>query len=409
MTTLPNGLRVVTETMPDARSIAVGCWVAVGNRDEPENMAGASHFCEHLLFKGTRSRSARDIAEAVDATGGDMNAFTTKEYTAFYLRVPATDRALALDILCDVVAAPALRPADVESERDVILEELHLQLDEPDDLVHTELASAMFPGHSLGWEILGTEETITSMGADAIRSFHEHWYRPANLVVAAAGPIEHHQIVDAVAALFGHTDGGQAPERVAPLTAPVLHRVVPRKVESVHVALGWLAFGHHDPERHALAVLNQILGAGMSSRLFQEVREERGLAYSVFSSVATYEDAGVLSIYAGTAKTRVRELLDVIRAQITEIAAHGVNANELRVAKSAFAGSTIINLEDTGNRMVRLATSVTLRNTVTPIDEYLSAVDAIDRGAVARVAARVLSVEPTLAAVGPVRERDVSW
>ena len=395
--------------MPDARSVSVGCWVAVGNRDEPEEIAGASHFCEHLLFKGTRTRSARDIAEAVDATGGDMNAYTTKEYTAFYLRVPATDRVLALDILCDVVSSPALRPNDVESERDVILEELHLQLDEPDDLVHTELASAMFPGHSLGWEILGTSETITSMSPEAIRAFHAHWYRPANLVVAAAGPIEHQEMVETIAAMFGGADGGTAPERVAPITAPVLHRVVPRKVESVHLALGWLAFGHHDPDRHALAVLNQILGAGMSSRLFQEIREERGLAYSVFSSVSTYEDAGVLSIYAGTAKARVRELLDVVRAQITEIAANGVTDNELRVAKSAFAGSTVINLEDTGNRMVRLATSVTLRNTVTPIDAYLAAVAAIDRASIARVATRVLATEPTLAAVGPVRARDVTW
>ncbi|MSX88261.1 MAG: insulinase family protein, partial [Actinobacteria bacterium] len=274
---------MVTETMPAARSIALGCWVAVGNRDEPESVAGASHFCEHLLFKGTASRSAREIAELVDATGGDMNAYTTKEYTAFYLRVPASDFPLALDILCDVISSPALRENDVESERDVILEELHLQLDEPDDLVHTELSAALFPGHALGWEILGTADTIGSMSADAIRSFHAEWYRPANLVFAAAGPIEHDAFVAAIAAAFPSSDGGQAPERVAPITPPVLHRVVPRKVESVHVALGWRAFGHHDPDRHALAVLNQILGAGMSSRLFQEIREERGLAYSVFS------------------------------------------------------------------------------------------------------------------------------
>jgi len=400
---------VVTETMPTARSIALGCWVAVGNRDEPESVAGASHFCEHLLFKGTASRSAREIAELVDATGGDMNAYTTKEYTAFYLRVPASDFPLALDILCDVISSPALRENDVESERDVILEELHLQLDEPDDLVHTELSAALFPGHALGWEILGTADTIGSMSADAIRSFHAEWYRPANLVFAAAGPIEHDAFVAAIAAAFPSSDGGQAPARVAPITPPVLHRVVPRKVESVHVALGWRAFGHHDPDRHALAVLNQILGAGMSSRLFQEIREERGLAYSVFSSVATYEDAGVLSIYAGTAKAKVRELLDVVRDQIAEISSTGVTDHELRVAKGAFAGSTVINLEDTGNRMARLATSITLRNMVTPIDAYLRAIDAVDRPALVRVAARVLEAEPTLAAVGPVRDRDIRW
>lgn len=395
--------------MPGARSVAIGCWVAVGNRDEPEAVAGASHFCEHLLFKGTASRGARALAEAVDATGGDMNAYTTKEYTAFYLRVPATDLALAIDILGDVIAAPALAPADVDSERAVILEELHLQLDEPDDLVHTELGAALFPGHPLGWEILGTAETIGAMTADAVASFHDRWYRPANLVFAAAGPIEHDQVVAAVAAVFGARDAGARPERLAPITVPQSRRVITRKVESVHVALGWLAFGHHDPDRHALAVLNQILGAGMSSRLFQEVREERGLAYSVFSSVATYEDAGVLSVYAGTAKARVPELLEVVRREIEEIASNGVTDTELRVAKSSFAGSTVINLEDTGNRMVRLATSITLRNTVTPIDSYLAAVDALDHDAIRRVAARVLGTEPTLAAVGPVRDRDIRW
>jgi predicted Zn-dependent peptidase len=409
LTTLPNGARVVSEHMPEARSLALGCWVAVGNRDEPEEIAGASHFCEHLLFKGTASRSSRDIAEAIDATGGDMNAYTTKEYTAFYVRVPAVDRALATDVLCDVIASPALRPLDVDSERDVILEELHLQLDEPDDLVHTELAAALFPGHPLGWEILGTQASITAMTPEAVRSFHDEWYRPANLVFAAAGPFDHEEVVASISAWFGGASAGPSPRRVAPGVPPERRRVVSRKVESVHVAAGWRAFGHHDPDRYALALCNQILGAGMSSRLFQEVREERGLAYSVFSSTATYEDAGVLSVYAGTSKARVREVLDVVRRQVESMATDGVTDTELRVAKGAFAGSTVINLEDTGNRMARLATGVTLRGTVTPIDTYLAAVAAVDHDDIRRVAARVLAAEPTLAAVGPVRERDITW
>lgn len=409
LTTLPNGVRVVTETMPDARSLALGCWVTVGNRDEPVEIAGASHFCEHLLFKGTASRSSRQIAEAIDATGGDMNAYTTKEYTAFYVRVPALDQALATDVLCDVIAAPALRPLDVASERDVILEELHLQLDEPDDLAHTELAAALFPGHSLGWEILGTEASISAMSAEAIRAFHDQWYRPANLVFAAAGPVSHDAVVAAIEASFGAAGAGCRPERVAPDTPPERCRVLSRKVESVHIAAGWRAFGHHDPDRYALALCNQILGAGMSSRLFQEVREERGLAYSVFSSVATYEDAGVLSVYAGTSRARVREVLDVVRRQVESIAEHGVTDTELRVAKGAFAGSTVISLEDTGNRMARLATGVTLRGAVTPIDTFLASIAAVDHDDIVRVARRVLTTEPTLAVVGPVRARDVVW
>ena len=377
--------------MPAARSIALGCWVAVGNRDEPESVAGASHFCEHLLFKGTASRSAREIAELVDATGGDMNAYTTKEYTAFYLRVPASDFPLALDILCDVISSPALRENDVESERDVILEELHLQLDEPDDLVHTELSAALFPGHALGWEILGTADTIGSMSADAIRSFHAEWYRPANLVFAAAGPIEHDAFVAAIAAAFPSSDGGQAPARVAPITPPVLHRVVPRKVESVHVALGWRAFGHHDPDRHALAVLNQILGAGMSSRLFQEIREERGLAYSVFSGINAYRDAGYLTVYAGCANEAVGEVIDLVVEEMKMIKQAPVPDSELRRAKDHLKGSVMLGLENTSSRMSHLARQEIYFDRQFSLVETLQGIESVTPEDVQRVAADLFS------------------
>jgi predicted Zn-dependent peptidase len=406
-TTLDNGLRVVTEPITDARSIAIGCWAGVGNRDEPPATAGVSHFLEHLLFKGTQRRSARDIAEAVDATGGEMNAYTTKEYTAYYLRLPARHTAFAVDLLCDVVTAPAFRPDEVDSERQVILEELHLQNDEPDDLVHTELYDALFPEHPLGWEILGTESTIDAMTPEAIRAFHAEWYRPQSLIFAAAGPLDHDALCAEVSAAFTDAPSGRRPSRAAPARDAQPLRVLRRAGESVHVALGWRALSHEDPDRFALAVANQIIGGGLSSRLFQEVRETRGLAYSVFSSTSSYADTGVLSIYAGTMPSRVRELLEVIDDQLASIVADGVSDHELAVAKGAFEGSTIISLEDTGNRMARLATSLAVRNAVMPVDEYLANIDAVTVDDVRRVIDRVLGSPRTIAAVGPVLEDDL--
>lgn len=401
LTRLDNGLRVVTEHLPHARSVALGCWVGVGNRDEPAARSGVSHFLEHLAFKGTERRDARAIAESVDATGGEMNAFTTKEYTGYELRLPARHLGFAVDLLCDVVRNPALRPDDVDAERSVILEELHLQNDEPDDVVHTELYDALFPGHPLGWEILGTEDTIAAITPNDIRTFHDEWYRPGNLVVAAAGPIDHEELVTAVAAQIDEHEPGAHPQRTAPAAPAEARRTICRPVESAHVALGWRALGHGDDDRFALAIANQLLGVGLSSRLFQAVREERGLAYAVYSAVSAYVDTGVFSVYAGTTPARVRELLDVIAAQIDDLVEHGPREQELAVAKGAFEGSTLISLEDTGSRMSRLATSVVLRDRVMPLDEFLARTEAITVDDVQRVAARVLGAEPTIAMVGP--------
>jgi predicted Zn-dependent peptidase len=395
---------VVTESLPHARSLALGCWVGVGNRDEPPPRAGVSHFLEHLAFKGTARRNARELAESVDATGGDMNAFTTKEYTAYELRLPARHLNFALDLLCDVVTSPALRPADVEAERQVILEELHLANDEPEDVVHTELAGALFPDHPLGWEIAGTEETIEAMTPEAIRAFHDEWYRPANLVLAAAGPIEHEQIVTMIAGLLdGHGPGPSqaAPRRSAPATGVAPRRRVVRPVESAHLALGWRALAHDDPDRYALAVANQLLGVGLSSRLFQEIREERGLAYHVYSAMTAYSDTGVFEVYAGTTPRKVDEVRALAEEQIADVVAHGPTAQELDVAKGAFQGSTLISLEDTGSRMARIATSVVLRDRVVPLDDLLAAIDAVTVDDVQRVAQRVLATPPAIATVGP--------
>jgi predicted Zn-dependent peptidase len=394
--------------MPGSRSAALGIWVGVGNRDEPAPIAGVSHFLEHLLFKGTESRSARDIAEAVDGTGGDMNAYTSKEYTAFYLRVPARWLDDGLDLLCDVLSAPAFRPGDVDSERQVILEELHLSGDEPEDLVHTALYAAMYPDHALGWEIIGTQDSIATIDPDVLRRFHGEWYSPSNLVVAAAGAVDHDALVAGISARFGALASGPRPVRRSPVLPPARRGVLVRDHESAHLALGWRSLANDDADRYALAVANQIIGAGMSSRLFQEVRETRGLAYSVYSSNVAYADTGVFTVYTGTAPGRVDEVLRVVRGEIDTLVAAGVTARELDVAKRSFEGSTVLSLEDPGSRMARLGVAMTMRGRVTPVDEYLDAVRAVSLDDVTRVLGRVLGEAPTLVAVGDIAD-DIAW
>ena len=294
-------MRIVTERMAESRSVTLGFWAGIGSRDEPGELAGASHFLEHLLFKGTAQRSARQIAVAVDAVGGEMNAFTTREHTAYYTRLPAGELGFGLDLLTDVVGAPAFRPAEVDAEREVIIEEILMNEDAPDDVVHTQLMEAAFPGHPLGRETLGSEDTIRAMTRDQIAAFHAGWYRPANLVVAAAGNLHHEQVVERVAAFLGGAaarGSSVAPGARRSSSSPWWWPVAPPSRPT------WPWPGEVSTTTTRIAtrwpVANQILGGGMSSRLFQEVREERGLAYSVFTSPASYADTGVVTLYAGT-------------------------------------------------------------------------------------------------------------
>ena len=395
--------------MDDAHTVSIGCYVGVGTRDEPAASVGASHFLEHLLFKGTSNRTAREIAEVVDSTGGDMNAYTTKEYTAFYVRVPARHLDLAVELLCDVVTAPAFRAPEFESERQVILEELHLQQDEPDDLVHTVLYESLFPEHPLGWEIVGHERSIRSMTPRSVRAFHRRWYVPSNMVFAAAGPVDHRHFAASVRGRLGGLAVGHAPTRRRPRTLPSARRIVHRQGESAHLSFGWRAVDHFDPDRYALALVNQVIGGGMSSRLFQTIREDHGLAYSIFSSAASFSDTGVFSIYAGTTPDSTPIVVRHTRDIVDDIVRNGVSDRELEVAKSAFEGATVMNLEDTGSRMARLGTSVITRGSVTPLERYLASVRAVSRRDTQRVAAKILGGEPTVAAVGPVRARAVRW
>jgi len=403
-TVLPNGLRIVTETMPEARSVSLGAWVRVGGRDEPDELAGASHFLEHLLFKGTEARSAREIAEAIDAVGGEMNAFTAREHTAFYARLPYAELRLGIDVLGDVLTAPALRPAEVEAERSVIVEEILMNLDAPDDRVHTLLAEALFPGHPVGRDVLGERSTIEAIRRDDLVAFFDRWYRPGTMVLAAAGRLDHDEVVDAVAAALGSRTGGERPARrpPGPLEPTVL--VETDDTEQAHLCIGWRALPVDHDDRWALAVANQILGGGMASRLFQEVREARGLAYSVYSHASGYSDSGYLSVYCGTAPDRAREALAVVDGVVADLLADGVTERERDVAVGYLEGSLLLGLEDSGGRMARLATSLVQRDEVLSVDETVARLRAVTPADVHRVLEGVLGGPRALAAVGPFTE-----
>ncbi|HJR26605.1 MAG TPA: pitrilysin family protein [Acidimicrobiales bacterium] len=400
-TDLPNGLRIVSETMPEARSVTLGAWVRVGGRDEPDDLSGASHFLEHLLFKGTEERSAREIAEAVDAVGGEMNAFTAREHTAYYARLPYQQLGLGVGLLGEVLTAPALRPSDVDAERQVIVEEILMNLDSPEDRAHTLLARLLFPGHPLGRDVLGEMATVEALGRDDIDGFFRRWYRPATMVLAAAGRLDHAELVAVASNAFASLEGGALPERHAPPPAEASVVVEEDDTEQAHLCLGWRGPEVEDADRWAMAVANQVLGGGMASRLFQEVREERGLAYAVYSHPSAYSDSGCLTVYCGTAPKRAPETLRVIDAVVEDLLADGVTDGELTVASGYLEGSLLLSLEDSGGRMGRLGRDLVQRGRALSLEEQLDGIRAVTAADVHRVLRRVFEGPRVLAAVGP--------
>ncbi|HXW31938.1 MAG TPA: pitrilysin family protein [Acidimicrobiales bacterium] len=407
------GLTVVTERMPDVLSVSLGFWVGTGSVDEPEDLAGASHFLEHLLFKGTADRSAREIAEAVDAVGGDINAFTTKEHTAFYVRVLAESVDLGLDILSEIIWGPALRPEELEAERQVILEEILMHADEPAEEVHDVFNLAMYPGHPLGRDVLGLESTVRAAARDQIAAFHRQHYRTANIVVTAAGRTDHETIVEGVvgrldkaAAAVGRDAllGGGPPPRHLPAGGQQKRLVVNRQTEQAHIMVGMAAFDRNHPDRQVLNVLDHVLGGGMSSRLFQTIREERGLAYNVYSYRSGYQGTGDFAVYAGTNPSRAAEVIELITGELDRMAASGPTEEELLAARSHIRGATALGLEDSGARMSRLGRSQLAHARVPSLAELDAQISAVTVDDLARVAAQVLGGPRTLVVLGPFDE-----
>ena len=401
VSTLDNGLQVVTESVNDVSSVALSFWVGTGARDESSGEYGMSHFLEHLLFKGSETRSSIEINEAIDGCGGDMNAFTTKECTAFYLRVLHDDIELALDILCDIMCAPALDPAEVDTERRVVLEEILMYKDEPGDIAHEKFAQTMFGDHGLGREILGPEDGIRHMRADDIRTFFERHYRPQNLVFSAAGRLTHEQILEGVAKRWNRRDGGQRPSRTAPLVTTGSRTPFAKQTDQMHMVVGVPAPNRHDYDRYAVSLLDVVLGGGMSSRLFQEVREKRGLAYSVYSGYTPYHDAGELSVYLGTAPSSVDEAEQIVRNEFSRMKASGVTDDELARAKRHLRATTLLNLEDTTARMSRIGRSLLMFGEVLSVDEVSKRIEAVTREDIARLSEALFSAEPVVVTVGP--------
>ncbi len=401
---LPSGIRLVTETMADVRSVAVSFWVGTGSRDEPDELAGASHFLEHLLFKGTETRSAAAIAEALDEVGGDCNAFTTKEYTTFYVRLLSEHLALGLDILSEIMWGPALRPSDVDAERSVILDEILMHSDEPADLAAEQWQSSLFPGHALGRDTLGTASTVAGLTAPDIRRFFAHHYRPDNMVVSVAGDCGHAAVAADLQRRFTGQPGGSAPNRQAPGDDIRPLHVVRRPTEQAHLVYGVRSVSRFSERRWALSVLNHVLGGGLSSRLFQKVREERGLAYSVWSERAAYQDAGSLAVVVGTAPEHVDEVLRIVIGELELLAEHGITERELAVAKGNLRAELLLSGEDSGARMSRLGASMLLHGEVRTIDQVLASIEAVDSAQVLAEAGYLVQAPRTMSAVGPFDE-----
>ena len=400
-TVLPNGVRVLTDRVAEAASVTLAVWAGIGGRDESAEGAGSSHFLEHLLFKGTDRRNALDIALEIDGVGGDMNAYTSSEYTAYYARVPASEYDVASEILLDVVAEPALRPGEFDGEREVILEELAAADDDPEDLVGVRLFEALFPGDPLGREVLGSVESIEALTRGDVASFFGEWYCPTNLVVTGSGLIDHDRLVDEVAARFGGAPTGAAPRRTTPPPAVTTTVRDDRGGELAHLALGWRTRGALHADRFALTVLNHVLGSGPSSRLFQTVREERGLTYSIVSGLTQYSDAGALTVQCATGTAKAAELLEVVEAQVEELRRNGIRPDELDRAKRSLRGALVLGLEDPSSRGARLGISETVRGEVVPVARHLELIDAVGVDDVAAAAAEVFGSPRVLSIVGP--------
>ena len=401
ITQLDSGLTVATEHVPGALSVATGVWVGVGSRDEPVELSGVSHFLEHLLFKGTPTRTSQEISRSVDRVGGDFNAFTAKEYTAYYIRLPARHARFGVDLLSDVLIRPALREADVDSERLVILEELAMDDDLPDDVAHRTFTAQLFAEHPLGRETAGDRETVQAITPTDVRQFFESHYHSGSMVVSLAGPIDHDEALAMVSTAFsGLRATGVVPRREEPVAIGG-HQSIDDDTEQVHIVMGSRSLARGDDDREALDVVNHVFGGGLSSRLFEEIRERRGLAYSVYSGVSAYADTGAFQMYAGTQPQHCGQVVDLMRGELARLVSDGISDDELDVAVGYLTGAFELGLEDTAARMARNGAQLITTGTVRAIDEQVARWAAVDQDAARRVIDRVLTGEPIVVTVGP--------
>jgi predicted Zn-dependent peptidase len=408
LTTLDGGARIITEPLPSVRSAAIGIWIGAGSRDEDDAHAGLSHFLEHLLFKGTQSYSALEIAEVFDAMGGELNASTARDYTVVYARVLDEHLQRALDVMTDMVFAPAL--ADLETEREVVLEEIAMIEDTPPELVHDLFTQAVFGDHPLGRPVLGSADVISSVTRRSIGAFHRARCRPDNVVVAAAGSVDHDALVGHVQGFAEQRAGARSGKPVSrpPFMAapPPSLRFVRKETEQYHVCLGAPGIARSDRRRFTASILDGILGGSASSRLFQEIREKRGLAYAVYTFTSQYADTGQVGVYVGTREDNLGECLDVVAHELAAVAAGDVREDEVERAKENLKGRIMLSLELTSNRMSRLGRSLVTDSELLSLDQILAEIEAVDPESVSQLAALLLAPEKlSVAGIGTSEER----
>jgi predicted Zn-dependent peptidase len=413
-TVLPSGLRIVTEEVSSVRSAAVGIWVNIGSRDEAPATAGASHFLEHLLFKGTPRRNALEISSAIESVGGEMNAFTSKEYTCFYARVIDTDLPMAVDVISDLITSSIVTAEDVDAERKVVLEEIAMRDDDPSDLVHDLYAETYYGDTALGRPILGTIDSINNMSRNTVFNYYKKRYLPQDLVVAVAGNIKHKRVVAMVEEALSRDNflDVQGKPQIRPNT-PIKRGkqgrvgIIYRKSEQAHMFYGMEGVARNDDRRFTMGVLSSALGGGMSSRLFQEIREKRGLAYSVYSYAQQFAGSGQIGFYAGCNPSKATEVINIIQEVIADVASNGMSHEEIERAKGAVRGSLVLSQEDSASRMSRIGKSEIVYGDIMGFDEILKAVARVTPEDVRVIASEYLTKTPTLGVVGPYKSESL--
>lgn len=401
---LSNGLRLVMENIPSVRSISIGIWIGTGSRHETDQNNGISHFIEHMMFKGTNRRSAKDIAEAFDSIGGHLNAFTSKEYTCYYAKVLDQHLPIAFDVLADMYFHSAFEDKELEKEKNVVLEELKMYEDTPDDMVHDMIASATYYNQPLGYTILGAEHVLQELRADQLRVYLQTYYTPQNTVIAVAGNIDESETIKLAEHYFGHF---QSTEKTNTLTKPHVtyeHLIRKKETEQAHFCLGFEGMPVGSPSIYALILLNNVLGGSMSSRLFQEVREERGLAYSVYSYHTAFTDTGSLHLYAGTAPHQLEQVYDVCLELLLHLAEHGITDKELKKGKDQLKGNLMLSLESTNSRMSRIGKNELLLGRHVTLDEMITKIDALTLDEVNVLARKIFGQKHSFALISPMSE-----
>lgn len=396
------GVSVLSEKIDNVRSVALGIWLGMGSRDETDSLNGMSHFIEHLLFKGTKTRSALYISQTFDSLGGELNGFTSKEVTCFYARLLDEHLPVGLEILADMVQNPVFNESDIESERQVILEEIHLHNDTPDDLIHDLFSETLFERHPLGNPVLGRNETVSNFDKNDVLKFFKTAYAPSNLVIAASGNVDHKKLLSLVNKFFTKTGGKKNIRKVfVPETGPRLN-VFKRKNEQAYICLGSKGLNAKHKDRFILSVMDNILGGGMSSRLFQEVREKRGLAYSVFSYHSVHSETGSMVLYAGTTPKNAKKVVKIFENEINKLRTQKIESEELNRAKQHLKGQLVLGLESTSNRMMRLAKSELAQGKILSVEDLILHIDKVTSDDIQKLAQTILDPEKlVLSVIGP--------